>query len=287
MEFLSSPELASQASALGQVLMIDLVLAGDNAVAVGLAAAALAPEQRKKAILIGLAAAVVLRIGFALITVQLLAIIGLLLAGGILLLWVCWKMWRELQEQRTHDQAEAEAELETALSAHHGGGPPPEALGIKRKTFAAALIQIMIADVTMSLDNVLAVAGAAHEHPWIMVFGLILSIALMGVAATFIAKLLTKYRWIGYVGLVIVLYVALHMVWDGYRATTVRALAVTQHNSYAPAFLDLSDEEIVKFCKPEVGDKLVVCLAQAGPEPVAVTLAAASDAAPPTVLPLE
>jgi YjbE family integral membrane protein len=139
-------------------------------------------------------------------------LIGLLLAGGVLLLWVCWKMWRELQEQKTHDQAEAEAELETALSAHHGGGPPPEALGIPRKTFAAALIQIMIADVTMSLDNVLAVAGAAHEHPWIMVFGLVLSIALMGVAATFIAKLLTKHRWIGYVGLVIVLYVAVHMI---------------------------------------------------------------------------
>lgn len=118
-------QVASQLSALGQVLMIDLVLAGDNAVAVGLAAAALAPEQRKKAILIGLGAAVLFRIGFALITVQLLAIIGLLLAGGVLLLWVCWKMWRELQEQKTHDQAEAEAELETALSAHHGGGPPP------------------------------------------------------------------------------------------------------------------------------------------------------------------
>ena len=249
MEFLSSPELASQASALGQVLMIDLVLAGDNAVAVGLAAAALAPEQRKKAILIGLAAAVVLRIGFALITVQLLAIIGLLLAGGILLLWVCWKMWRELQEQRTHDQAEAEAELETALSAHHGGGPPPEALGLKRKSFGAALLQIMIADVTMSLDNVLAVAGAAHEHPWIMVFGLILSIGLMGVAATFIAKLLTKHRWIGYVGLVIVLYVALHMVWDGARSVIVRTDRMDAFNASAPAFLDISEEEKAKFLK--------------------------------------
>jgi YjbE family integral membrane protein len=249
MEFLSSPELASQASALGQVLMIDLVLAGDNAVAVGLAAAALAPEQRKKAILIGLAAAVVLRIGFALITVQLLAIIGLLLAGGVLLLWVCWKMWRELQEQRTHDQAEAEAELETALSAHHGGGPPPEALGLKRKSFGAALLQIMIADVTMSLDNVLAVAGAAHEHPWIMVFGLILSIGLMGVAATFIAKLLTRHRWIGYVGLVIVLYVALHMVWDGARSVIVRTDRMDTFNAAAPAFLDISEEEKAKFLK--------------------------------------
>jgi YjbE family integral membrane protein len=249
MEFLSSPELASQATALGQVLMIDLVLAGDNAVAVGLAAAALAPEQRKKAILIGLAAAVVLRIGFALITVQLLAIIGLLLAGGVLLLWVCWKMWRELQEQKTHDQAEAEAELEAALSAHQGGGPPPEALGIKRKTFAAALIQIMIADVTMSLDNVLAVAGAAHEHPWIMVFGLVLSIGLMGVAATFIAKLLTKHRWIGYVGLVIVLYVAVHMIWDGARSVIVRTERMDAFNASAPAFLDISEEEKAKFLK--------------------------------------
>ncbi|MFA4893503.1 TerC family protein [Brevundimonas sp.] len=255
MEFLSSPELASQATALGQVLMIDLVLAGDNAVAVGLAAAALAPEQRKKAILIGLAAAVVLRIGFALITVQLLAIIGLLLAGGILLLWVCWKMWRELQEQRTHDQAEAEAELETALSAHHGGGPPPEALGLKRKSFGAALLQIMIADVTMSLDNVLAVAGAAHEHPWIMVFGLILSIALMGVAATFIAKLLTKHRWIGYVGLVIVLYVAVHMVWDGARSVIVRTERMDAFNASAPAFLDISEEEKAKYLKGVSGEE--------------------------------
>ncbi|WP_426039528.1 TerC family protein [Brevundimonas sp. DC300-4] len=247
MEFLSSPELASQLTALGQVMAIDLVLAGDNAVAVGLAAAALAPEQRKKAILIGLAAAVVLRIGFALITVQLLAIVGLLLAGGILLLWVCWKMWRELQEHKTHDQAEAEAELETALSAHHGGGPAPEALGLKRKTFGAALLQIMIADVTMSLDNVLAVAGAAHEHPWIMVFGLILSIALMGLAATFIAKLLNKYRWIGYIGLVIVLYVALHMIWDGARSVVVRTGNLEQFNAAAPAFLDISPYEVEKF----------------------------------------
>ena len=286
MEFLSSPEFASQLTALGQVLAIDLVLAGDNAVAVGLAAAALPSEQRRKAILIGLAAAVVLRIGFALITVQLLAIVGLLLAGGLLLLWVCWKMWRELQEQRTHDQAEARAELETALSAHHGEGPPPEALGLKPKTFAAALLQIMIADVTMSLDNVLAVAGAAHEHPWIMVFGLILSIALMGLAATFIARLLNRYRWIGYTGLIIVLYVALHMIWDGYRSTTVRALQVSQHNSYAPAFLDIGAREVGKFCKPELGPKLATCLAQAGPGPVVAPAALPSVAekalTPPT-----
>ncbi|CAN7425436.1 TerC family protein [Brevundimonas sp. LjRoot202] len=247
MEFLSSPELTSQLAALGQVLMIDLVLAGDNAVAVGLAAAALPTELRRKAILIGLAAAVVLRIGFALITVQLLAIIGLLLAGGILLLWVCWKMWRELREQATHDQAEAEHELELALAIEHGKGPSPEELGLKRKSFGAALLQIMIADVTMSLDNVLAVAGAAHDHPMIMVFGLVLSIALMGIAATFIARLLNKHRWIGYVGLVIVLYVALHMIWDGARSVVVRTGNTETFNASAPAFLEISAEEVEEF----------------------------------------
>jgi YjbE family integral membrane protein len=251
MEFLSSAELFTPEafSALGKVLMIDLVLAGDNAVAVGLAAAALAPELRKKAILIGLAAAVVLRIGFALVTVQLLAIVGLLLAGGFLLLWVCWKMWRELREQATHDQSEAEAELEMALSVHHGEGPPPEALGVKRKSFGAALLQIMIADITMSLDNVLAVAGAAHDHPVIMVFGLILSIALMGVAATYIAKILTRHRWIGYVGLAVVLYVALHMIWDGARSVIVRTDRMDEFNASAPAFLDISPEEAAKHLK--------------------------------------
>ena len=246
MEFLSSPELASQATALGQVLLMDLVLAGDNAVAVGLAAAALPQDQRKKAILIGLAAAVVMRIGFALITVQLLALVGLLLAGGLLLLWVCWKMWRELQEQRTHDQAEAEKELELAMSIEHGTGPSPEELGLKRKSFGAALLQIMVADITMSLDNVLAVAGAAHEHPWIMVFGLILSIALMGVAATFIAKLLHRFRWIGYIGLVVVLYVALHMIWDGARQVVVRTGNMDEFNASAPAFIEISPEEAAK-----------------------------------------
>ena len=249
MEFLSDPHFLSQASALGKVMMIDLVLAGDNAVAVGLAAAALPQEQRRKAILIGLAAAVVMRIGLALITVQLLAIVGLLLAGGFLLLWVCWKMWRELREQATHDQAEAEAEIERAMAIEHGGGPSPEELGLKRKTFGAALLQIMIADLTMSLDNVLAVAGASHDHPWIMVFGLILSIALMGLAASFIAKLLNRYRWIAYVGLVIVLYVALHMVWDGGRSVIVRMGHADKFNASAPGFLDISAEEQAKHMK--------------------------------------
>jgi len=271
-EFLSSPELASQAAALGQVMMIDLVLAGDNAIAVGLAAAALPVEQRRKAILIGLAAAVVLRIGFALITVQLLAIIGLLLAGGILLLWVCWKMWREMREQATHDQAEASVEMEAALSVHHGGGPTPEALGLKRKTFGAALIQIMIADVTMSLDNVLAVAGAAHAHPWIMVFGLILSIALMGLAASFIARMLNRFRWIGYIGLVIVLYVALHMIWDGARSIIVRTDRMDAFNASAPAFLDITPKEAEKFRR---GTK-----DEAVPVPPSVAVAAPVEAAP-------
>lgn len=249
MEFFSSPDFASQATALGQVVMMDLVLAGDNAVAVGLAAAALPQELRKKAILIGLVAAVVMRIGFALVTSWLLGIVGLLLAGGLLLLWVCWKMWRELREQATHDQAEAEKELELALSIEHGKGPSPEELGLKRKTFGAALVQIMIADITMSLDNVLAVAGAAHEHPWIMVFGLILSIGLMGVAATYIAKLLHRYRWIGYIGLIIVLYVALHMVWDGARSVIVRTDRTAEFNASAPAFLDITPKDEAKYLK--------------------------------------
>ena len=272
-DFFSSPEFASQIAALGKVLMIDLVLAGDNAIAVGLAAAALPVAQRRKAILIGLAAAVVLRIGFALITVQLLAIVGLLLAGGILLLWVCWKMWRELREQATHDQAESTVELETALSVHHGHGPDPEALGLKRKTFGAALLQIMIADVTMSLDNVLAVAGAAHDHPWIMVFGLILSIALMGLAATFIARLLNKHRWIGYIGLLVVLYVALHMIWDGGRSIIVRTDNTEAFNAAAPGFLEISPEEAEKHAGHALG---------ADDDPEAIPIPA-TPTAPPSV----
>ena len=260
MDFLSSPDLTSQLIALGQVVLMDLVLAGDNAVAVGLAAAALPQDQRRKAILAGLAIAVVLRIGFALITIQLLAIIGLLMAGGFLLLWVCWKMWRELREQATQDQAEAQRELELAQSIEHGTGPAPEELGLKRKTFGAALVQIIIADVAMSLDNVLAVAGAAHEHPWVMVFGLVLSIALMGVAATFIAKILHRFSWIGYVGLLVVLYVALHMIWDGARDIVVRTGNVAQFNAKVPAVLQISDEEAAKHLK-KAGD---------APDPAAV-----------------
>ncbi|MBN8919785.1 MAG: TerC family protein [Rhizobiales bacterium] len=195
--------------ALAQVVMIDLVLAGDNAIVIGLAAAGLPKEQRAKAILIGILAATVLRIAFASVTTQLLQIIGLLLAGGILLLWVCWKMWRELRESAHHD--EAQEALDDA--DHNGDGTV--AGGAPRKSFAQAAWQIVVADVSMSLDNVLAVAGAARDHPYVLVFGLALSIALMGIAASFIARLLQNHRWIAYVGLAIILYVALEMVYRG------------------------------------------------------------------------
>jgi len=192
-----------------QVVMIDLVLAGDNAVVIGLAAAGLPKEQRGKAILIGIIAATVLRIIFALMTTLLLGIVGLLIAGGLLLLWVCWKMWRELANPPI-DEAEA---LE-GQDLNRDGKVAGTSSG--QKTLRAAVLQIVIADVSMSLDNVLAVAGAAHDHPEILVFGLALSVLLMGVAATFIARLLHRHRWIAYVGLIIILYVALKMIWDGW-----------------------------------------------------------------------
>ena len=188
--------------------MIDLVLAGDNAIVIGLAAAGLPKDQRNKAILIGIIAATVLRIIFAGITTQLLAIVGLLLAGGILLLWVCWKMWRELRDSDGHDVEEIMADQDLNNDGEIAKTAP-------RKTFAQAAWQILVADITMSLDNVLAVAGAAREHPWVLVFGLALSIALMGLAATFIARLLQKHRWIAYVGLAVILYVALEMIYRG------------------------------------------------------------------------
>lgn len=190
------------------VVMIDLVLAGDNAVVIGLAAAGLPREQRGKAILIGVIAATVLRILFALVATQLLAIIGLLFAGGVLLLWVCWKMWREL---RTPHHTDEESIQGKDLDGDGNIADRP----IVPKSLRQAVIQIVIADVSMSLDNVLAVAGAAHDHPWILVFGLALSVLLMGLAATFIARLLSRRRWIAYIGLLIILYVSLHMLYDG------------------------------------------------------------------------
>lgn len=196
------------------VIGIDLALAGDNAVVVGMAAAGLAPDLRRRAIILGIVAATVMRIVFALFTVQLLQIIGLLIAGGLLLLWVSWKLWREIREGHQKED-EAAAMLEGAQPA----GPP-------RKTMREAVTQIMIADVTMSLDNVLAVAGAAREHPWVMIFGLALSIALMGLAASFIARLLQRHHWIAYVGLLLIVYVALKMIWDG-SEEVLHAIAAT------------------------------------------------------------
>jgi YjbE family integral membrane protein len=198
--------------ALLQVIGIDLVLAGDNAIVIGLAAAGLPKEQRAKAILVGIIAATVMRIGFALVTTKLLAVAGLLLAGGILLLWVCWKMWRELRNGHA-----AETEGEEALTGLDLNADGTVAGGAPVKTFGQAATQIVVADLSMSLDNVLAVAGAAKDHPTVLIIGLVLSIALMGLAASFIARLLNKHRWIAYVGLAIILYVALKMMWEGWH----------------------------------------------------------------------
>lgn len=206
------PELFSPetVAAFFSIIMIDLVLAGDNAVVIGLAAAGLPQQQRGKAILIGIIAATVLRIAFALVATQLLLVIGLLFAGGVLLLWVCWKMWREL---RTPHHADEEAITGQDLD---GDGKIAGHVMTKQKSLRDAVIQIIVADVSMSLDNVLAVAGAANgHHPIVLVFGLGLSVLLMGVAATFIARLLNRHRWIAYVGLTIILVVALKMMWDG------------------------------------------------------------------------
>ncbi len=193
-------------NALLQVVLIDLVLAGDNAIVIGLAAAGLPQAQRGKAILIGIVAATMLRILFAGLATQILQIVGLLLAGGILLLWVCWKMWRELR-------ASPAQPMEAKETAGAAAGTNVE--GKPRKTLVQATWQIIVADVSMSLDNVLAVAGAAREHPMVMIFGLALSIAMMGVAASFIAHLLQNHRWIAYVGLAVILYVAVEMIFRG------------------------------------------------------------------------
>jgi len=201
-EFLGTDVL----TALFQVVLIDLALAGDNAIVIGLAAAGLPQAQQGKAILIGIVAATMLRILLAGLATQILQIVGLLLAGGILLLWVCWKMWRELHGSSAGPMEEKEAAVAVA-------GTNPE--GKPRKTLVQASWQIIVADVSMSLDNVLAVAGAAREHPVVMIFGLGLSIAMMGVAASFIARLLQNHRWIAYIGLTVILYVAVEMMFRG------------------------------------------------------------------------
>jgi YjbE family integral membrane protein len=187
-----------------EILMIDIVLAGDNAIVVGALAAGLPADQRKKVIMIGVAAALVLRIIFALLVSQLLQIVGLILAGGILLLWVAWKMWREL-----HHARESAGSPEIHGDEHSGLKPA--------KTFASAAWGVALADVSMSLDNVLAVAGAAKDHPQILIFGLILSVVLMGVAANFIARYIERYRWIAYVGLAVIVWVAGKMIWEGWH----------------------------------------------------------------------
>lgn len=187
-----TPALTADLAALAQVVMIDVALAGDNAVVVGLAVAGLPARQQRPAILLGIAGATVIRIAMGALALQLLAVIGLLLAGGLLLLWVCWKMYRELRRP-------------------HG----PVGVDVQGKTLRQAMLQIILADVSMSLDNVLAVAGAAHGSTWVLTAGLLLSVALMGLAAGLIARLLEKHRWIAWIGLVIVLYVALTMIWHG------------------------------------------------------------------------
>ena len=186
-----------------QVLLIDLVLAGDNAIVVGALAAGLPPEQRRKVIVIGVMAALVLRILFALIVTQLMQIIGLILVGGLLLLWVAWRMWRDLRHV-----GESSGSPEVYGDEHSGLKPA--------KSFAAAAWAVAIADVSMSLDNVLAVAGAAREHPGILIVGLVFAVALMGIAANIIAKYIERYRWIAYLGLAVIIYVAFKMIYDGW-----------------------------------------------------------------------
>ena len=200
-------------AAFGQVLMIDIMLAGDNAIVVGALAAGLPPAQRQRVILIGIIAALVLRIAFALVVTQLMQIVGLIFAGGLLLLWVAWKMYRELHP-RTEDGGSPEVEGD-----EHSGIRPA-------KSFASAAWAVAVADVSMSLDNVLAVAGAAREHPGIMVIGLVLSVALMGVAANIIAKYIERYRWIAWLGLVVIIYVAGKMIWEGWHDVQLSAASL-------------------------------------------------------------
>ena len=190
-------DLATEGTALAQVIMIDVALAGDNAVVVGMAVVGLPPTQRRAAILFGIGGATVIRIGLGVVALQLLAIIGLLLAGGLLLLWVCWRMFRELRRSQ-------HAVADTSV-----------------KTLGQAMMQIVLADLSMSLDNVLAVAGAAHGSTLVLTVGLILSVALMGLAASLIARLLERQRWIAWIGLLIVLYVALTMIWHGAHEVAV------------------------------------------------------------------
>ena len=193
-------------AAFGSVLMIDLVLAGDNAIVVGALAAGLPADQRRKVILIGIGAALVLRIFFALIVTWLMGVVGLIFAGGLLLLWVSWKFWREIRAG-THSPGSEEMQGDERSGVNSA------------KSFAGAAWAVAVADVSMSLDNVLAVAGAAREHPAIMVVGLLLSVALMGLAANFIARIIDRHRWIAYIGLAVIVFVAGRMIYEGWTGT--------------------------------------------------------------------
>ena len=194
----------AELSALLQVVIVDLVLAGDNAIVVGLVAAGLPAKDRTRVIAIGIMAATLMRVGFAAVTVQLLQIVGLLLAGGLILLWVAWKLWREIRARRVAELAAAGGDGATIAAPH-----------APAKRMRGAIVQIVVADMSMSLDNVLAVAGIARDHTWVLVVGLVLSVAFMGLAAAWIARQLEKRPWIAYVGLLVIFYVAMAMVYEG------------------------------------------------------------------------
>ena len=198
----------SELSALVQVILVDLVLAGDNAIVIGMAVAGLPAHLRGRVLIFGIAAATALRVVFAMMTVYLLQIIGLLLAGGILLLWVSWKLWRELRARSRQQQAARNIGAMTGGKALDGDEAPV-------KSLRSAVTQIIVADVSMSLDNVLAVAGVARDHLWVLIFGLVLSIAFMGLAAALIARILARNHWIGYLGLAVILYVSASMIYEG------------------------------------------------------------------------
>jgi YjbE family integral membrane protein len=229
-----APHWGGAVAAFIQVVMIDLTLAGDNAVAVGLAAAGLPKQKQRQAIILGMGGAVVMLIAFALLAVQLLKFVGLLLIGGLLLLWVCWRMFRDLRAQARGVEDIGEEVLEG------------KDVAAPRKTLMRAMLQILAADISMSLDNVLAVAGAARQHPQVLIFGLALSVTLTGLAAAWIAKLLHSRPWLAYLGLVIVFYVALHMTWEGSRAVAMDLGGTKEFNAIAPDWADIKPAEIAK-----------------------------------------
>jgi len=194
---------AAGLAALGQVVLIDLIFSGDNAMVLGTLAAGLPADQRKKVLAIGVIIAMVCLIGFALVATQLLQVVGLLFGGGLLLLWVAWKLYREITQK--HGEPETFDDPST-----------PAIEGRRRKTFGQAVFQVAATNLSMSLDNVLAVAGAARAHPAVLLFGLALSVTLMAVAANYIARIIERYRWVSYIGLVVILYVAGSMIYHGW-----------------------------------------------------------------------